>query len=165
MKPIAQYVLGLPVQDAEGQDSDSIEEELVSGDEDDDENAGGSISKGTGADCPPSTTQGSPGNTENAETKLEEKTLPLDETHDDASSTSSLANRANELDLYSDSPPHPSGSRQNIREVVAAQVSKSRTRNQVKHHSRKGPTQAGRAKGSKAKQDIRHKMDVGGIWD
>ncbi|KAF8314981.1 RIO1-domain-containing protein [Clavulina sp. PMI_390] len=52
-----------------------------------------------------------------------------------------------------------------MRDIVASQVSKSRAREKSKYHSRKNPGQAGRAKGSKAKQDIRHRMDTGGFWE
>jgi RIO kinase 2 len=53
---------------------------------------------------------------------------------------------------------------QAIRDIVSSQVSKERARERLKHHSRRNPGQAGRAKGSKAKQDVRNKIDVGGFW-
>jgi RIO kinase 2 len=158
-------MLGLAEQDAERTDSGGVEEELVQDDDDElDENNEGNVSEETEPGGVPSPTQQSPEDTENAGMELSEKAPPSDEAHDNASSTSSLVDRVSELGLGSDSPSRPSGDKQKIREVVAAQVSKSRARDQSKYHSRKNIARAGRAKGSKAKQDIRYKIDAGGIW-
>lgn len=51
-----------------------------------------------------------------------------------------------------------------MRDMVAIQVSKSRAREKSKHHSRKTSGQAGKAKGSKAKADIRNRMESSGVW-
>lgn len=51
-----------------------------------------------------------------------------------------------------------------MRDMVAIQVSKSRAREKSKHHSRKTSGQAGKAKGSKAKADIRNRMETSGVW-
>jgi len=58
------------------------------------------------------------------------------------------------------SPPDHHANR--LRDVIAAQVSKSRAQEKAKQHSRKNS--AGRAKGSKAKQDVRYRMDTSGVW-
>jgi RIO kinase 2 len=47
---------------------------------------------------------------------------------------------------------------------VAAEMGKNRSRQQKKHHSKKSTTSAGRAKGSKAKQDTKVHIDGGGWW-
>jgi len=56
------------------------------------------------------------------------------------------------------------GTKEALRKVVSSEVTKDRARDKSKHHARRGPGQAGRAKGSKAKQDTRVKLDRGGIW-
>ena len=153
-------MLGLAEGDAEGMGSDNVEEELVEDEDDElDENKEGNVGEETEPDGVPLITR--TGNTENAETDIAEESPPSD----DAGSTSSLVGRVNELGLDTGSPSPPLGDKQKIRQVVAAQVSKSRARDQTKYHSRKNAARAGRAKGSKAKQDVRHKIDAGGIWD
>ncbi|KAF8481182.1 RIO1-domain-containing protein [Russula ochroleuca] len=52
-----------------------------------------------------------------------------------------------------------------IRDKAAIEAYKQRAREKQKHHSRRGAERIGRAKGSKAKQDNRVKLDKGGLWD
>jgi RIO kinase 2 len=52
-----------------------------------------------------------------------------------------------------------------IKDIVSSDLTKERARQQRKHHSKRGARHAGRAKGSKAKQDTRVKLDRGGMWD
>ena len=52
-----------------------------------------------------------------------------------------------------------------MRDKAATEVHKRRAREKQKHHSRRGAERIGRAKGSKAKQDNRVKLDKGGLWD
>jgi len=158
-------MLGLAERDNEDADSHSVQEELVEeSDEEPDENDGSNVNE-DGTDAIQSTMQQSPENTGKAKAAVREEAPSPDESENDAtSSTSSLVDRANELRLDSDSPPHLLGDRRKVREVVAVQVSKARAQNKSKYHSRRSPGQAGRTKGSKAKQDIRHKMDTGGMW-
>ena len=54
---------------------------------------------------------------------------------------------------------------QEIREKAANEAYKRRAREKQKYHSRRGAERIGRAKGSKAKQDNRVKLDKGGLWD
>ena len=52
-----------------------------------------------------------------------------------------------------------------MRDKAATEVHKRRAREKQKYHSRRGAERIGRAKGSKAKQDNRVKLDKGGLWD
>ncbi|KAI0313739.1 hypothetical protein OF83DRAFT_1043231, partial [Amylostereum chailletii] len=52
-----------------------------------------------------------------------------------------------------------------LREKAAMEASKTRSRQQRKYHSKRSAQRVGRAKGSKAKQDTRVKVDASGIWD
>ena len=79
---------------------------------------------------------------------------------DDDDGVGRLSGHANALRL--DDPPAPA--KDVLRKLVSSEVSRERARNSSKYHSRRGPGQAGRAKGSKAKQDTRVKVDKGGIW-
>jgi RIO kinase 2 len=54
---------------------------------------------------------------------------------------------------------------QEIRDKAANEAYKQRAREKQKYHSRRGAERIGRAKGSKAKQDNRVKLDKGGLWD
>jgi RIO kinase 2 len=54
---------------------------------------------------------------------------------------------------------------QEIKDKAAIEAYKQRAREKQKHHSRRGAERIGRAKGSKAKQDNRVKLDKGGLWD
>ena len=54
---------------------------------------------------------------------------------------------------------------QEIKEKTATEAYKQRAREKQKYHSRRGAERVGRAKGSKAKQDNRVKLDKGGLWD
>ena len=54
---------------------------------------------------------------------------------------------------------------QGIKDKAAIEAYKQRAREKQKHHSRRGAERIGRAKGSKAKQDNRVKLDKGGLWD
>lgn len=53
---------------------------------------------------------------------------------------------------------------QAVSQRVATELSKEKTRQQRKYHSKKGAGRIGRPKGSKAKQDVRVKMDGGGWY-
>jgi len=58
------------------------------------------------------------------------------------------------------------GSREKeIRGKAAIDAYKERAREKRKYHSRRGAERIGRAKGSKAKQDNRVKVDKSGLWD
>lgn len=58
------------------------------------------------------------------------------------------------------------GSNENqIRNKAAVDALKGRAREKRKYHSRRGAERIGRAKGSKAKQDNRVKVDRSGLWD
>lgn len=52
-----------------------------------------------------------------------------------------------------------------IRDKAGIEAYKQRAREKQKYHSRRGAERIGRAKGSKAKQDNRVKLDKGGLWD
>ncbi|KAF8633666.1 hypothetical protein AX15_001315 [Amanita polypyramis BW_CC] len=52
-----------------------------------------------------------------------------------------------------------------IKNKVASDLSKSMTKQQRKYHSKRAVRKAGRAHGSKAKQDIRVKADSYGVWE
>jgi RIO kinase 2 len=52
-----------------------------------------------------------------------------------------------------------------IRKKAAIDAFKGRAREKQKYHSRRGAARIGRAKGSKAKQDNRVKVDKSGLWD
>ncbi|KAJ6519898.1 RIO1 family-domain-containing protein [Mycena sanguinolenta] len=52
-----------------------------------------------------------------------------------------------------------------VKERVAAEVTKTRTQQLRKYHSKRNTRRAGRSQGSKAKQDNRVKMDKSGVWD
>jgi|SRR5712671_1855238 len=52
-----------------------------------------------------------------------------------------------------------------IRGKAAVDAYKERAREKRKYHSRRGAERIGRAKGSKAKQDNRVKLDKSGLWD
>jgi RIO kinase 2 len=52
-----------------------------------------------------------------------------------------------------------------MRDKAAIDAYKRRAREKQKHHSRRGTERIGRAKGSKAKQDNRVKLDKDGLWD
>ncbi|EGO00923.1 hypothetical protein SERLA73DRAFT_134044 [Serpula lacrymans var. lacrymans S7.3] len=52
-----------------------------------------------------------------------------------------------------------------MRDRVSTDLAKQRARQQKKYHSKRGAQKAGRAKGSKAKQDTRIKQDKGGFWE
>ncbi|KAI0283270.1 hypothetical protein BGY98DRAFT_717121 [Russula aff. rugulosa BPL654] len=54
---------------------------------------------------------------------------------------------------------------QEIRDKAANEAYKQRAREKQKYHSRRGAERIGRAKGSKAKQDNRVKLDKDGLWD
>ena len=54
---------------------------------------------------------------------------------------------------------------QEIRDKAGNEAYKRRAREKQKYHSRRGAERIGRAKGSKAKQDNRVKLDKGGLWD
>jgi RIO kinase 2 len=54
---------------------------------------------------------------------------------------------------------------QEIKDKAAIDAYKQRAREKQKYHSRRGAERIGRAKGSKAKQDNRVKLDKGGLWD
>ncbi|KAJ7619100.1 RIO1 family-domain-containing protein [Mycena polygramma] len=52
-----------------------------------------------------------------------------------------------------------------IKEIVSADLSKTRSQQKRKYHSKRGARRAGRSQGSKAKQDTRVKLDTSGVWD
>ncbi|KAJ7487674.1 RIO1 family-domain-containing protein [Mycena galericulata] len=52
-----------------------------------------------------------------------------------------------------------------IKEIVSADLTKSRSQQQRKYHSKRNARRAGRSQGSKAKQDTRVKLDTSGVWD
>jgi RIO kinase 2 len=59
-----------------------------------------------------------------------------------------------------------SGSQQpEIKDVISSDLRKQRARQERKHHSKRGARWGGRPHGSKAKQDIRCKLDKSGVWD
>jgi hypothetical protein len=51
-----------------------------------------------------------------------------------------------------------------VRDLVASTLEKDRRRN-AKHHSKRGATKVGRAKGHKGKMNTRVKADSSGMWD
>ncbi|KAF9453749.1 hypothetical protein P691DRAFT_657551 [Macrolepiota fuliginosa MF-IS2] len=53
----------------------------------------------------------------------------------------------------------------NIRGKVISDLSKTRSHQQRKYHSKRSTRQVGRPQGSKAKQDKKVKLDRSGIWD
>lgn len=52
-----------------------------------------------------------------------------------------------------------------IKDKVTSDLSKARSHQQRKYHSKRSTRQAGRPQGSKAKQDKKIKVDRSGIWD
>jgi RIO kinase 2 len=52
-----------------------------------------------------------------------------------------------------------------IKEIVSADLSKTRSQQLRKYHSKRNTRRAGRSQGSKAKQDTRIKLDTSGVWD
>ncbi|KAJ7786394.1 RIO1 family-domain-containing protein [Mycena metata] len=52
-----------------------------------------------------------------------------------------------------------------IKDIVSADLTKSRSQQQRKYHSKRNTRRAGRSQGSKAKQDTRVKLDTSGVWD
>ena len=52
-----------------------------------------------------------------------------------------------------------------IRERVAADIGRRHAKQTSKYHSKRGVRKIGRPKGSKAKQDLRVKVDRNGVWD
>ncbi|KAI0051784.1 hypothetical protein FA95DRAFT_1468508, partial [Auriscalpium vulgare] len=55
--------------------------------------------------------------------------------------------------------------RNGVREQAAVEAGKERARQQRKYHSKRNGQRIGRAKGSKAKQDTRVRVDQSGMWD
>ncbi|KAJ7837539.1 RIO1 family-domain-containing protein [Mycena olivaceomarginata] len=53
----------------------------------------------------------------------------------------------------------------NVKERVSAEVTKTRAQQLRKFHSKRNTRRAGRAQGSKAKQDTRVKLDKSGVWE
>ncbi|KAF7347774.1 Tudor domain-containing protein [Mycena venus] len=53
----------------------------------------------------------------------------------------------------------------NVKERVAAEVTKTRAQQKRKFHSKRNTRRAGRSQGSKAKQDTRVKVDNSGVWE
>jgi RIO kinase 2 len=59
----------------------------------------------------------------------------------------------------------PSESKGNIKSIVSSDLTKKRAQQQRKYHSKRSTRHAGRAHGSKAKQDKRVKLaDHAGVW-
>ncbi|KAH8120430.1 RIO1 family-domain-containing protein [Phellopilus nigrolimitatus] len=58
---------------------------------------------------------------------------------------------------------HPEAN--SIKERVASDISRHRARQTSKYHSKRGAKKIGRPKGSKAKQDLRVKVDQSGVWE
>ncbi|KAJ7181732.1 RIO1 family-domain-containing protein [Mycena crocata] len=52
-----------------------------------------------------------------------------------------------------------------IKEIVSADLTKARSQQKKKYHSKRGVRRAGRSQGSKAKQDNRVKLDTSGVWE
>ncbi|RDB28801.1 Serine/threonine-protein kinase rio2 [Hypsizygus marmoreus] len=52
-----------------------------------------------------------------------------------------------------------------IKDIVSSDLTKVRASQQRKYHSKSGARRAGRPQGSKAKQDVRVKLDQSGVWD
>ncbi|KAF8912730.1 RIO1 family-domain-containing protein [Gymnopilus junonius] len=95
--------------------------------------------------------------------KLEE--LGISDLSDDRLSRSPPQSRREspleELDEVDD----PSVPKADIKSKVASDISKRRAQQQRKYHSKRSTRSAGRAQGSKAKQDTRVKLnDHGGVW-
>lgn len=77
---------------------------------------------------------------------------------------------AEEAEGASGSPPtkiaaEPAAEAPTIRERVAADIGRHQARQTSKYHSKRGVKKIGRPKGSKAKQDMRVKVDRHGEWD
>ncbi|QRV76311.1 atypical/RIO/RIO1 protein kinase [Ceratobasidium sp. AG-Ba] len=58
----------------------------------------------------------------------------------------------------------PAPSKSTVRDLVASTLEKERRRN-AKHHSKRGTTKVGRAKGHKGKTNARIRADASGVWD
>lgn len=146
-------MLNVTTQDSGDLDDEELDEEEEDGSENDDEGLEESGGSDGDLDRKPADQEADTGSRDQETQSHDEK------------SDQDIAERTRGLSLEdSNVQPHPSANPDRVREVVAAQVSKSRARDKSKYHSRKNPIQAGRAKGSKAKQDIRQKMDTSGIW-
>jgi RIO kinase 2 len=55
--------------------------------------------------------------------------------------------------------------RSGVKGIVSSDLSKQRSRQQKKYHSKRSTQRVGRPKGSKAKQDTRVKLDRSGVWE
>jgi RIO kinase 2 len=74
--------------------------------------------------------------------------------HSGSPSPGSIARKVAALELAGD-----------VKNKVASDLSRSRVRQQRKHHSKRSTRQAGRPQGSKAKQDKTIKFHAEGFWD
>jgi len=81
-------------------------------------------------------------------------TTPLDPSCDEERENG----KSDDNDDNTSSKQHP------VKERVASDLTKQRTR-QARYHSKRSTRKAGRPTGSKAKQDTRVKLDSSGFWD
>ncbi|KAF9460826.1 hypothetical protein BDZ94DRAFT_1128245, partial [Collybia nuda] len=52
-----------------------------------------------------------------------------------------------------------------VKEIISSDLMKARAKQYRKYHSKRGARNIGRPQGSKAKQDMRVKVDQNGVWD
>jgi len=95
--------------------------------------------------------------------KLED--LAISDLSDDRLSRSPPQSRREAPVEEQDEDEEPSAQKSDIKSKVASDISKKRSQQQRKYHSKRSTRSAGRAHGSKAKQDTRVKSsDHGGVW-
>ncbi|KAG8715485.1 hypothetical protein FRC11_003791 [Ceratobasidium sp. 423] len=100
-------------------------------------------------------------------TELPVASLVIKDNPDDDRVLSAIHSRASigSEDLENDEPRDgPKKSTSVVRSLVSSTLEKERRQN-AKHHTKRGTTKVGRAKGHKGKQNLRVKLDSSGVWD
>ena len=98
--------------------------------------------------------------------ELKFESLEISDLSDNRLSRSPPQSRREELrEKSEDESDMPSESKGDIKSIVSSDLTKKRAQQQRKYHSKRSTRQAGRAQGSKAKQDKRVKLaDHAGVW-
>lgn len=98
--------------------------------------------------------------------ELKFESLEISDLSDNRLSRSPPQSRREELrEKSEDESDMPSESKDDIKSIVSSDLTKKRAQQQRKYHSKRSTRHAGRAQGSKAKQDKRVKLaDHAGVW-
>jgi len=98
--------------------------------------------------------------------ELKFESLEISDLSDNRLSRSPPQSRREELrEKSEDESDMPSESKGDIKSIVSSDLTKKRAQQQRKYHSKRSTRHAGRAQGSKAKQDKRVKLaDHAGVW-